>query len=455
MYWKHREDELIEEINNLGEMNNEDIEVRPYEEKQVWMNAIKATSSGIQFLLIFWIIGFAIYWWSWNIFGWIISGLLLVGLIVYTKKSNKIVKQEIEKKELWYFTIPFWRFFLMQFFTAWLYVFYWMGKNMSFITERHIWWLDFSPNWGYAIYTHLLSKLWKSKVLINIISLILWLWMLTLPSITFINLFIKNNVYWFWFLQFGNVIEVSQSLWDMDFKYGLLVLVTISIVIWFIYFPFLLAQKLMRKTHVGHQKIAYAKFWIFEILVYIIWVILAWLIFFWKWDGYLISEENWKSEITSSKTKNPELIKYTSSTWSFEVMTPDIMEYSRTINNENATIETIDAYKAALKNEDVVFMIIHDSFKWKLNLEWFSTKEVYNNFIKSYTIKEEKSYKEINWEAYFEILVEYEKQNIYVHGRIIKKNNNEVYNIYSIYSDLSSSELATKFINSFKFTWQK
>ena len=91
-------------------------------------------------------------------------------------------------------------------------------------------------------------------------------------------------------------------------------------------------------------------------------------------------------------------------------------------------------------------MIIHDSLKWKLSLEWFSVKDVYNNFIKSYVIKEEKSYKEINWEAHFEILIEYEKQNIYFHGRIIQKNNNE---IYSIYSALGLNQLRVKFSENF------
>ena len=191
--------------------------------------------------------------------------------------------------------------------------------------------------------------------------------------------------------------------------------------------------------------------------MYILLIGMIYLSVSWEWNWTLKSQTQNNNETVLINKKNEQkdiFTKYTSNTGSFEVMTPEPMEYSRTVSNENGTKETIDAYKATLKNEDVIFMIIHDSFKWKLNLEWFSVKEVYDNFIKSYTIKETKSYKEINWEAHFEILVEYEKQNIYFHGRIIKKNNNEVYSIYSAFSDSGSKDVANKFINSFKFTWR-
>ncbi len=49
------------------------------------INISKKISSRVQFLYIFWIIGFWIYWINWSIFWLLISGVLIIWLIMYTR----------------------------------------------------------------------------------------------------------------------------------------------------------------------------------------------------------------------------------------------------------------------------------------------------------------------------------------------------------------------------------
>lgn len=377
------------------------------------------------------------------------------------KKDIKLNEEELVwvysgHQKMQYFTIPFWRFFLMQFLTWWLYLAYWTGKNKEYIIWNNYKWYNLWWIFWDAIFKSLLARHIKSKLLVTILSLFLGLWLLVPILISFYILFVQKNIYGFGLFQITNLVWALEKIGNMDFKYALLLIAIVILCIIFYFFPFLLAQYFTKKYHKKSWIPQYtAKFWVFEICMYIVWIVMIYFTI--NWDLEWTESSAWITWSSQVMDQKEEIIwkEYKSSTWSFQVMTPWIIEYSRQEDKENNTDEIIDVYKSSIKNTDIVLMITHDQLDKEFSLKWISVKEIYKSLMKSYTVSEELSYNEIEWEAHYIAKITHEKQPLYIKWRIIKKNNNEAYNIFSIYTDISSKQLANKFIDSFKFIWQK
>lgn len=375
--------------------------------------------------------------------------------------SIKDKEKSINKNDQWYYTIPLWRFFLLEFLTAGLYWLYWTHKNLQEAAK-----IDWEKYTGWTWisllgpYPSILQNFWHSKPLtvfagfcLNAL-LISWpiisIWLIQshkstnqeysyggIFAIPFIVEQIRNVLYWNSFL---------ESVW-----YIVVLCIILGTFMYFITFPVIVAQYYAKKIHTIRWVQKYtAKFWIFESILYIsaVGFIYLWILF--AQDANITSPNLKENIVTISEKKEASWTIYASSTWSFQFLTPGDVNFSR----KEIEGEIIDTYESSLQDVDIIFIIDHNTLDKSKNLDSLPIKSVYEVFSKRYWAVDIISYDEKNWEAFFLIkLKDKGPQSIFIKWRILKSTN-EVYMVYSAYPDKSNESFSDKFIESFKLNTQ-